>query len=370
MIHTSDIYLALLFSLIYLFILPIQLVIFPMQYYSIKDVIYSRSWKKATKALVSRFCFIFLICLLARLLVDKNSCSAIYGITMGSFLCAWPSIYHYQLFVFYKNNKLTYFVGCLTSIFFSWACATFSQSILLPMIFDNKSFYLLDNNGINILLSILGMSGPVGIGKLMKKDDQDNPYLVSDTFSADLYLTKRKMIFQKEFINSYKYEIENSATKYGINPYLLETIVRLEIANRYTFFNRTIEHLAVRFIPNIIIRMNASIGLAQIKISNAQKYFHRAPQLFLPEMLKPEISIDLCAYMLKSIIDKYTDYNPHEDIEMEGFYDDDDLSDDYKMSVYLASKYLCGDNLVLQKYVMVYATIINETSPATTHGLI
>lgn len=46
-VSTNDIIISILVSILYLSILPFQLVIFPMNYFSVKEVIYSRSLKKA-----------------------------------------------------------------------------------------------------------------------------------------------------------------------------------------------------------------------------------------------------------------------------------------------------------------------------------
>lgn len=365
MINSSDVLIVVCVSLLYLVLLPIQLVIFPMQYYSIKDLIYSRNWKKSTGALVSRFIFILIMCFISWI-IDKKSQCVIWGVSIGSFLCAWPSIYHYQLFAFFKNKyKFLYFCGCLVSVLFSWACATFIMKMLMPMIFENKGFYLVDNSGINTLVTILGLGGPVGIRRIMKKDQQDNPYLVGDTFQADLYLTKRKIVFQKSFIEQYSNEILQSAEKYNIDSDLLKTIIQLEIINRNSLYNRILEKISVRFFPGVLIHIDASLGLAQIKISTAKDYFHMAPRRYLSDMLKPEINIDLCAFTLKKILEEYDNYDYTMDENLEGLDEDQDITDDFVMSVYIASRYICGKNYILNKYVLVYAKIISETCPAT-----
>lgn len=195
MISTTDIVITITVSAIYLLILPFQLVFFPMKYYSVKDVIYSGNTKKATGALVSRFIFILIICLALWILGKKNNI-AIWGVTIGSFLCTWPSIYQYQLLHCYKNKyKIIYLASCIVSILFSWASAYFVTKILLPMIFEDKSFYFIDNNGIGILFSIVNLAMPIEMRKIIKEDEQNNPYLISDTIAADMYLTRRKIQF-------------------------------------------------------------------------------------------------------------------------------------------------------------------------------
>ncbi len=366
MISVNDCVGICIIALIYLMILPIQLAMFPMQYYSVKDVIFSGNRAKAVGALATRFLFILFLCLISWI-IDKNNHAVIWGIALGSFLCAWPSIYHYQLFTILKNrSKIPYFIACLVSVIFSWACATFIMTILLPMIFDNKGFYLIDNNGIKTIWTVVNLVSPLALRKYIKEEEQDNPYLLSDTFPADLYLTKRKIQLSNNYINQFSYEIESSAEKYGMDQGLLRKIVQLEYINRGSIINRLLEKTAVRFIPGLLIHKDVSLGLAQIKISNAKGYFHMAPCRYVPQMLKPEISIDLCAYTLRNLLDEYEYYEPCEYDEcLTEIYDDkENISLNYMVGLYIASEYICGNKDTLKKYVLVYAAIIQDESPA------
>ena len=361
MISTKDIITLIVVSFVYLLIIRFQLAIFPMKYYSVKDVIYSRNVKKSTGALASRFVFIFLVCLISWLIGKKDD-TVTWGITIGSFLCTWPSIYQYQLFACIKNKyKALYFLACIISILFSWASSVFAMKVLLPMIFENKGFYLIDNNGIKTLLTIISFVMPIGIRKLLKEEEQDNPYLVSDTIAADMYLTRRKIQFEEDFFEQYRYEIKNAAEKQRINPALLTIVLQLEKINRGTLFYLFSEQLAVRIIPGWLIRRDATLGLAQISIKTAKGFFHKAPQLYLRDMLKPEISIELCAYTLSNILNDYSYFCPSDNDLFIDLFEDEGISDNYKRSLYIASNYICGTNDVLKKYILVYAELINKT---------
>lgn len=368
MISTGDIVITICVSLIYLLIIPFQLIIFPMKYYSVKDIIYSSNIKKAKGAFVSRFVFILLICWILWILNKRNSV-AVCGVTIGSFLCAWPSIYHYQLFACIKNKyKTLYLIACIVSVFFSWACAAFSMDILLPMIYEGKPFYLFDNNGLQILFEILSLLLPFGMRRIIKEEEQDNPYLVSDTLYADMYLTTRKIQFEEPFFSQYSYEIEEAAKKFRISPELLSIVIKLEKINRGAWRNRLSEQLAVRIIPKLLIRRNVTLGLAQISIKNAHGYFHVAPQRYIRDMLKPEISIELCAFVLRDLLDEYQSYWPSDDDPFYDIYESKDESDNYKCALYIASNYICGANDVLKKYTLVYAQLIDDNAPVLFPG--
>lgn len=359
MISIEDIVFTIGVSIVYLSIIPFQLLLFPMNYYSVKDVIYSGKFKNAVGALASRFALITLICWILWML--KKPCFiAIWGITIGSFLCAWPSIYHYQLFCFIKNRyKFLYFLACIVSILFSCGCAIFVQKILLPMIIEGKSFYLIDNNGIKLLFSILSILSPIGIRKMIQEEEQDNPYLVSDTFCADLYFSIRKIQFNKRFFDQYKYEIEKAAKDHNLSSALLMIVIKLEKINRGSWLFCLAEQLAVRFFPGLLIHLDASLGLAQIKISKAQGRFHMAPQKYIRDMLKTDVSIDLCGYVLQDILKEYESFMPSDkDPFFDVYVGDNDISENYKRSLYIASKYVCGEKNVMKKYVLVYAQLI------------
>ena len=245
MINTVDLMQCLIISIIYLVILPFQLVIFPMNYYSVREVIYNKSFKKASAALGARFIFIVVLCLICWVSKIKDDIF-IYGITIGSFLCTWPSIYHYQLFAFWRGkSKFLYFCSCVISVLFSFVSAKLSMKLFMPLLFEGESSFFIDNNAFSLLISLVEFCGPFGIRKLLDKEGQENPYIDSDTFMADLCLTKRKIQFEKEFENQYYYEISESAQKYEIGEGLLTTILQLERINRGSKHVQFIESILV-----------------------------------------------------------------------------------------------------------------------------
>ncbi len=366
MVNYESIVQTVVIALTYLFIIPFQLIIFPMNYYSVKESIYSSSIKKATKSILIRFIFIFLVCLVAKLLeIDK--CSVIWGVTIGSFLCTWPSIYQYQLFIFWKNKStFIYFVSCIISVLFSLGASVFAFKGILPVVFQESHFYLVENNGISLIFSIISISSPFGMRGLLNKEGQENPYIDSDTFLADLCFTKRKILFENRFEKEYEYEIYESAKKYNITPKLLTTIIQLERINRDILAIRLLEKICVKYLKWYLIKKNATLGVAQIDIKTAKDYFHAAPEKYLSQMLDVSTGIDLCAFRIRKILEAYDGI----DIDNETYKQYEDLLDtnhtslDQKLSIYLASEYVCNARLSLRKFVMIYATLIEETCPS------
>lgn len=174
MVSYSELVYSVLIAFLYLLILPFQLVIFPSTYYSVRDIIYSKSLKKAIYAAASRLLFIAFLSFVFEIIgVSKRT--ILFGIAVGSFLCSWPSIYQYRLFAFFDSEiKFVYFISCILSVVFSISCGCFSINILLPMILKNKEVYVFDNTGFNIIIQLLGMCIPVGVRSVIEYCEKSN----------------------------------------------------------------------------------------------------------------------------------------------------------------------------------------------------
>lgn len=350
----------------YLLVIPFQLVIFPSNYYSVRDIIYSRSLKKASLAAAARFVFIFLDVSLCSFF-ECSAVEILWGFGIGSFLCSWPSIYHYQLFVFFRHGiKLCYFISCLLSVVFTVVCAWFSVDTLISMITMGKEFFLLDNSGFNFVMQMIGMCIPVSVRQLLERIELSNPYMDGDTFAADLIMTQRKMWFEQKFCDQYFYEINQAADKYEIHDKLLETIILLELTNRKSWYMQLAEKIVCRYFPQIAIRRNMTLGVAQISVSVAKEYYQQAPTRFLGKMLKPEESIELCAFYLRRLIDQY---NRHGWEDSDEWIDEiEGLTRQQEASLFIASQYICGCNVSLRKFALVYMTILSPFRPLDEIG--
>lgn len=353
-------------SMAYLLVLPFQLVIFPSNYFSVRDIIFSRNAKKALGAAASRFVFVFFLSWICHALTCTSK-EILWGFGIGSFLCAWPSIYHYQLFIFHKHAiKFWYFISCLASVMYAVICAWFAADTLIPMLTKGKEFFLLDNSAFNFIIQIIGLCIPLGIRKILEDTETSNPYMDCATFSADLIMTQRKMWFEQKFCDQYSYEISKAADKYMIDDKLLETILLLERINRKSWYMQLAERFVCKYFPQIAINQDMSLGIAQISVSIAKKYYQQAPTRFLKRMLRPEESIELCAFYLRELIDIYTKRGwENSDEWIEGVCE---VDEEHKMSLFIASHYVCGCNLSLRKFALVYMTLIAPLHPLKNPG--
>lgn len=350
----------LVIAVLYLSILPIQLVIFPSSYYSVREVIYNKDLDKATKSSVSRFLLILILSYIARLFKFENWV-IISGIALGSFLCVWPSIYQYRLYCFFDHSiKFLYFCSSILSVFFSIVCAWISIYSVIPSVFYGENIFLLDNSGISLIGQAIGICIPFSMRKILEQKEADNPYMDGITFSADLCMTYRKMKFEKNFLRDYHIELSQAAEKYDIDLDLLNTVIVLERINRKSWYRRKIEYLACRFFPSYVIRHNSSLDLAQISVNTAKSFYKKSPRRYLLDMLKDENSIELCAYYLKELLEQYSKrhYSRH---TMGDEFNTDELPAKDKLGLFIASQYICGCNTSLRKFSLVYMTVIAQS---------
>jgi hypothetical protein len=281
------------------------------------------------------------------------------GVAIGSFLCVWPAIYVYDLLFFIKSkSKAQYFCGCLLSWVFSVLLVRFSCHIIIPALFENKGFFLVDNTGITIILFILSIMAPFGSILFLRKLD-NNPYFSADTFQYDLYITYQKMDFSSTRIIDYSNEIEQAA-KHNHIPYeILHDALLLEYINRGTWYFRLIEKLVCSILPPLAIRLDVSVGIAQLKISTAKKLTNINSRSVIKQLLDPCKSIELCASYIRSLMNDFAEQCPTDNINYEMDFNPCSLND--RACFYLASEYLCGKSIALKKYVLIYATILINT---------
>ena len=91
-----------------------------------------------------------------------------------------------------------------------------------------------------------------------------------------------------------------------------------------------------------------------IPFDSIKSYFYEGR--FLKKMLKPEESIELCAFYLRGLIDTYINRGwANSDEWIEGICE---LDDEHKLGLFIASHYVCGCNLSLRKFALVYMTLI------------
>lgn len=92
-----------------------------------------------------------------------------------------------------------------------------------------------------------------------------------------------------------------------------------------------IEKFVCRFFPRIAIKKNISVGVAQIRISTAAEVLKENPFIFIKKICNDKLNIEICARLLKNIINKY------EEMEKTDSYYCEEYEDIYD---YIACEYL------------------------------
>lgn len=97
--------------------------------------------------------------------------------------------------------------------------------------------------------------------------------------------------------------IEHEAIINNLNVNLLFGFIILEQINRGNIIQRIIEYLIVYLVPQVVIKRDMSLGLAQIKLSTAQKiYPYELDRVLIRNLINEDFNISTCAKLLCSII--------------------------------------------------------------------
>lgn len=98
-----------------------------------------------------------------------------------------------------------------------------------------------------------------------------------------------------------------NSSKDGVDPELIFAIIVIEKMNRGSFSNRFLEKLLSVLCPSIIIKLNASIGLCQIRVRTAKKVVTMTNKKIVKALMSAEDSIDILTKLLKLYGDEIAD---------------------------------------------------------------
>ena len=368
LISERDILPITLVVVFYLMLCSFQMVVFPSNYFSVGDMLYYRKFRTALLATATRISIIWFLAIVLEKCFFYTGVQVVIGISFGSFLCAWPSIYQYRLLYCLRNKtRALYFAACLSSVLFSCLVAYFSHVVLIPMIFESKEFFLLDNNAVMLMYSLLPYILPFGARALFVRAGE-NPYIDAETFAFDLHNSLQKINFERRFIKRYSFEIEKYAHENEISADLLKTVLLIEYTNRGSWLMRSMEKIVCCLFPAAGVAFDLSVGLAQIKISTAGRLMKCHPKKVAKLLLNDDENIRICARYLCELIRDYDDVelgilvDTDTEYHLQAIYDENALNK-MKACLYIESSYLCGERINMRKYVFVYATILYNLAP-------
>lgn len=166
----------------------------------------------------------------------------------------------------------------------------------------------------------------------------------ADSYREELYILENQLNMKNYYIEKNKIIIDSVARKYDINIDILEAILKLEIFYRRRLFYPIFEKILCKYFSNYAIKKDISVGIAQIKISTAEKILNKDSREFIKKICYDDMNIDVCARLIKLLIDNYENKNSD-------FY-----IYEFDIYQYISLEYLGG--CFMNKTMMLYSSIL------------
>ncbi|TDL34563.1 hypothetical protein E2R51_02275 [Jeotgalibacillus sp. S-D1] len=100
--------------------------------------------------------------------------------------------------------------------------------------------------------------------------------------------------------------IDYSAKRNNVDKEVLFAIIILEVINRGDSINKFIEKATSIFFPKLLLKIDASLGIGQVKISNATLILNENnKKLVMKKLLNPTENIEIVAQFLSYLINTY-----------------------------------------------------------------
>lgn len=111
-----------------------------------------------------------------------------------------------------------------------------------------------------------------------------------------------KVLENKKHIDKRLYLIDQYTQRYNLNRSELYGILLLEYVNRGGGITKFLEKIVTLFVPRVAVRLNLSLGIAQIKISTAKKFYpeYNARIIAKKLIMDEEFNIGVCAQIINN----------------------------------------------------------------------
>lgn len=262
------------------------------------------------------------------------SCKQIaVGIFVPCFLNIWPAILEYHLLKFWKSREeWMLLIGYIMFVIFSVSTGIVTIEVLIPIAKGEQQLFFLDNQAVSLLMTLIGLAIPIPLESLIAKLSCVVIVQTLDTYLEQAYLIERQINIEHPKLKANKYLIDDVAKKNDININILYGILQLEIFYRERIYYRILENILCKYMEDVAIKKDISVGIAQIKISTAQSLLQTNPKNFIKDVVKDELNIELCGRYLKKIIEDYKYKNKKGEIDEQDVFD-------YISSEYLGCNY-------------------------------
>lgn len=275
------------------------------------------------------------------------------GIFISCFLNVWPAIIENHLLKVLKTKtEWLLLLGYASFIIFSVLVEVITIKLLLPILLGNREIYWLDNQAISLFVSLIMVALPIPVESAIAKFTHVVIIQRIDTFREEVYICEKQLNMNYISIDNNKYIIEDVAKRNDINIKLLETVIKLECFYRERLYYRFIENILTKYLSGYAIKRDLSVGIAQMKISTAQRILRENPYSFVKEICDDKKNIELCGKYIRSLIEEYFYLGREQDYSIEN-----DFIDVYD---YIACKYLGGNPNNKEKTILIYSAVLRS----------
>lgn len=352
LIYLTDLIPILISWLMFSFLAMGHKVLFPAKYSAFLQFKEEEDVNKTIQSTSIRIIYLILGTCVLNLALGFNEKQIGIGIFIACFLNIWPAIIQNRLLKLRKNKTewlllMGYIVFVATSLF----VGIMTIRLFIPLLQGDTTVYWLDNQAMTILFSLILMAFPIPIEAVISKFARIVVVQTIDTFIEEVYILEHQLNMECSKIENNRYLIDSAARDNDINVKLLETILRLEIFYRGRTYNSVLEKCACRYFSSVAIKKNISVGLAQIKISTAEEVLRENPYNFIKKICDDKFNIEVCAKLLKNMINKYND------MKEENSYECEEYADIYD---YIACEYRGAFAEQKDKTALIYSAVLRS----------
>ena len=327
-----DIFISLGIALTYMAIFKVQKHFFTNSYFSISQLLIEFESGIRWNRIIVRI-IITMIMTMLLIYTINNYFIIIIGMGLGSLFIVLPNFLS-EKFIEYnlQNHKNLYRITLLVFVILNIIIVVLTINIY-DLLFIESHINRLPKLIINIIFALFTQWLYVFLtDKLNSKklDDQSNEYQeksseMIDKDSYNLYkfddniqfknkleLLKNRLTSNVKFTDEEIVCIYKNANEYEISFEELHALLSIEKFNRGDFVTQFKEYISVKVLPDFTSKLNPTIGIGQIRLSNAQKHFKNFTEKALLEaLLDKEFNISLTAKIIKDIQGNQESENPN-----------------------------------------------------------
>ncbi|SEN53422.1 hypothetical protein SAMN05216454_10576 [Peptostreptococcus russellii] len=345
LLSTDDLIPIIVSSILFIFLSTIHKTLISEKYSSILQFRAEEDIKRTVSSTVIRIIYIILGTYFLYSICNYSEKQIVLGIFIVTFLNIWPAIIQNHLLKFRNNTTewsllLHYIIFVIVSI----TICKLTITIFIPVLKGAKLFVFLDNKAMTFIISLFLIAFPIELEKIIDKLFRVVIIENADSYREELYILENQLNMKNYYIEKNKIIIDSVARKYDINIDILEAILKLEIFYRRRLFYPIFEKILCKYFSNYAIKKDISVGIAQIKISTAEKILNKDSREFIKKICYDDMNIDVCARLIKLLIDNYENKNSD-------FY-----IYEFDIYQYISLEYLGG--CFMNKTMMLYSSIL------------